>query len=283
MTDDFYDDDDTAEVERPRRKRRVGAVLLAFGVVVVLIGCGVIVNLARGVDHDTPSAAAQTRSAGPSSAPASSAPPPAPPSSAPPPPPPVVQETVEPPPIQHTTEPGCPPSRGPTQLGKATVKKYLDTAAGTAFWGTATKPAYADIRVPKRLLYAIAEQESGWQSSIKACDGGVGIMQIMPTTQTFVNGRFAKSYDCTKPTDNVMLGGNYLAWLIAYYGDQIAVQHGKTTANYNPTNNSELLKPVISAYNWGTVGVTANMGVFPNQQYVDDVMALMNGSHAGLY
>jgi hypothetical protein len=285
MDDELYEDDDTAEMERPQRKRRAGTIVLFVALAVVLVGCGVIVNLARGVDRDAPEAASRTRSANPSSeAPVAltqtSSAPPSPP---PPPPPVVVEETAEAPAPEHTTKPGCEPSRGPKQLEKSTVKGYLDKAAGTAYWGTGTKPAYADIRVPKRLLYAIAEQESGWQSSIKACDGGIGIMQIMPTTQTFVNYRFGKQYDCNKPTDNVNLGANYLAWLIAYYGDEIAKQHKKTTANYTVTGNLELLRPVISAYNWGTDGVAPNMGSFPNQQYVDNVLELMNGSHAGLY
>ncbi|HTJ40288.1 MAG TPA: lytic transglycosylase domain-containing protein [Dactylosporangium sp.] len=284
MDDDLYEDDDTAEQELPRRRRRGGAILLGVGLVVVLFGCGVIVNLARGVDRETPTASTsrQARATSEAAVAETSSAPPSPPP-APPPTTTAPIETVEAPAPEHTTKPGCEPSRGPKQLPKSTVKGYLDTAAGTHFWGTATKAAYADILVPKRLLYAIAEQESGWQSDIKACDGGIGIMQIMPTTQTFVNGRFAKNYDCKKPSENVTLGANYLAWLIAYYGDEIAKQHKKTTANYSATNNPELLKPVISAYNWGTDGVSPNMGTFPNQAYVDSVLELMNESNAGLY
>lgn len=282
MSYDFYEDDETAEFERPKAKRRAGAILLGVALAVVLVGCGTVATLLKGRDHDTPVASAtkdtwSTPTPAGSVAPTTEAPvavvtSAAPTSPAPSPsktkkkPSPKATETVQAPAHPHTTQPGCPPSRGPSQLAKSKVREYLDTASTTAFWGTATDPDYADIRVPVRLLYAVADQESGWQSSITACDGGVGIMQIMPTTQTFVNGRFATHWDRAKPSDNVMLGGNYLAWLIAYYGPKLGT--------YDMTQ-AKLLNAVISAYNWGTNGVDYAGGVYPNQQYVNNVRALM--------
>ncbi|MFG2044327.1 transglycosylase SLT domain-containing protein [Dactylosporangium sp. NPDC048998] len=293
MSYDFYEEDDTAEFERPRSKRRLGVILLSVAVAVVLAGCGVMATLVKGVDHDrAPAAANASKDAWSTPIASASAPPTteepaaltqtssAPPSRAPSPTKkPKSTEAVPAP--KHSTPPGCTPSKGPNQLPKATVKGYLDKAATTHFWGTKTKVEYADILVPQRLLYAIAEQESGWQSDIKACDGGLGLMQIMPSTQTSVNNRFGTGWDRTKPSDNVMLGANYLAWLIAYYGDKIAAQHG-TDASYD-ASNPELLKPVISAYNWGTVGVEPGMGAFPNGTYVQNVLYLMDHSRAGNY
>jgi hypothetical protein len=286
MNEDYFEDDDTAEHEALRRpRRRLGVVLLSVGVAVVLIGCGVIATLAKGVDRKP--AANGAKDAGTITVAASTAPSPtetpaapvvassAPPSRSPSPTKkPKATETVQAPAPRRSTPPGCEPSRGPNQLSKAKVKEYLDKAARTQFWGTATKPEYADIRVPTRLLYAIAEQESGWQSDIKACDGGLGLMQIMPNTQTFVNNRFGTSRDRAKASDNVMLGANYLAWLIAYYGDKVG--------GYD-TSNPDLLKAVISAYNWGTVGVEPGMSPYPNGVYVQNVLYLMQQSRAGNY
>ncbi|MEV8515636.1 transglycosylase SLT domain-containing protein [Dactylosporangium sp. NPDC051484] len=292
--DIFYEEDDAAEFEQPRSRRRLGVILLTSAMAVVLVGCGVMATLLKGVGHEraptasapkgspstpiastfapptteAPAALAETSSAPPSQAPSPSKKPKA-------------TEVAQAPAPNHSTPPGCAPSKGPNQLPKTTVKGYLDKAAATHFWGTKTKVEYADILVPKRLLYAIAEQESGWQSDIKACDGGLGLMQIMPNTQGSVNFRFGTTWDRTKPSDNVMLGANYLAWLIAYYGDRIATQHG-TTPSYDALN-PELLKPVISAYNWGTGGVEPGMGTFPNGTYVQNVLYLMDHSRAGNY
>lgn len=289
MSYESYDgDDDTAELPRRRRARRVGTILLGTGVVVVLIGCGAAVTLLKGSGHEPP-AASRSEADGWStpiasySAPASDAAAadvetsPAPPSRTPSPtrkPAPKATETVKPPAPRHTEKPGCAPSRGPDQLPKATVRGYLDKAATTHFWGTKTNPDFAPILVPQRLLYAIAEQESGWQSDIKACDGGLGLMQIMPSTQQFVNYRFGVSWDRTKPYDNVMLGANYLAWLIAYYAPLVGT--------YDMTD-AKLLNAVISAYNWGTDGVDWANQHYPNPDYVSSVRALMLGSHAGNY
>ncbi|MER7005742.1 transglycosylase SLT domain-containing protein [Dactylosporangium sp. NPDC000555] len=301
MSRDFQEEDDTAEFERPRSRRRLGVILLSVAVAVVLVGCGVVATLLKDVGHDrTPAAASASRDTPSKDTPSmpvessAFAPPTteapaalaekssAPPSRAPSPTKkPKATETTQAPAPAHSTPPGCTPSRGPDQLPKATVKGYLDKAATTHFWGTKTKVEYADILVPQRLLYAIAEQESGWQSDIKACDGGLGLMQVMPNTQKFVNDRFGTAWDRAKPSDNVMLGANYLAWLIAFYGDRIATQRG-TEASYD-ASNPELLKPVISAYNWGTGGVEPGMGAFPNGTYVQNVLYLMDRSRAGNY
>ncbi|GAA2370883.1 transglycosylase SLT domain-containing protein [Dactylosporangium salmoneum] len=299
MSYDFYEEDDTAELAPLKAKRHWGMILLGVAMAVVLVGCGVMATMLKGKGQDknpvaaapkeskdwatpvqsaapgvpTTEAPAALASSGPAKVPTTTKPPPSKK--------PTIVLTTQAPAPKHSTPAGCTPSRGPNQLAKADVRDLLDTAAGTAFWGTATKAEYADIRVPARLLYAIAEQESGWQSDIKACDGGLGLMQIMPTTQTFVNNRFGKSWDRTKPSGNVMCGANYLAWLIAYYGDKIAVKNN-ADANYDIATNAELLKPVISAYNWGTVGVEPG-GPYPNGTYVQNVVALMDHSRAGNY
>lgn len=296
MSYEPYGDDETAEFgaaqyRRSPVRRRLGVIVLSVAVGVVLIGCGTAVALMKGTDHDErPAAGASKAKDWAETLPAATSAPSqevaavtttsAAPSKAPSPtkttkkPSPKVTETVQPPAPPHTTQPGCAPSRGPNMLAKSVVRGYLETAATTQFWGTATDPDYAQIRVPKMLLFAVAEQESGWQSDIKACDGGIGLMQVMPTTQAFIKQRFAKSWDIGKPEQNVMCGANYLAWLIAYYGPKIGT--------YDMTD-TKLLGAVISAYNWGTVGVDYANAVYPNPNYVSSVRALMQGSHAGNY
>jgi hypothetical protein len=292
----YYGDDDTAEFgayeERPRRSRRLGVILLSVAIGVVLVGCGVLAAVIKSAGGPDGKPAAQQQ-AGDGSTPiaAYSSPPvtdvpvvvastttAAPTSKSPTPtkkptkkPSPKVTETVTPPAPPHNT---CTPVRGTNQLPKSDVRQFLDTAAATHFWGSKTDPDYEQILVPTRLLYAIAEQESGWQTDIKACDGGLGVMQVMPDTQKFVNTRFGTTWDYTKPQQNVMVGANYLAWLIAYYGPKLGT--------YDMTD-TKLLGAVISAYNWGTVGVDFAGGVYPNPQYVQNVRALMTASRAGNY
>ncbi|WP_330186186.1 lytic transglycosylase domain-containing protein [Dactylosporangium sp. AC04546] len=264
---------DTDEFPRPRRAaRRAGTVLLALGLAVVLIGCAVIVNLAKGVDRDEPSQAAATSAAvtpSPTESPSASP-------SPPPPPPPTEEETTEeaPPPPPKTTKPGCEPTYKGKQLAKSQVRTYLNTASKTKYWGTRAPAAEQAIRVPIRLLYAIADQESGWQSNIYACDKGVGVMQVMPDTETWMNQRFGTTYNIDVPADNVHLGAQYLAWLFSYYGAQLKAY--KSDGTYNLADPT-LLNGVIAAYNWGTAGVDPAKGKagIPNGQYVDNVKALM--------
>jgi soluble lytic murein transglycosylase-like protein len=145
------------------------------------------------------------------------------------------------------------------------VKDALATAAGTAFWSD--RPS---ITVPASLIDAIAWEESGWQSTIVACDGGIGTMQMMPDTATWMNNRFGTNFDVNTLSGNTMLGAEYIEWLIRYFGDYY----------YNGSydlSNQNLLDDVIAAYNAGpgAIDPTAGPSGIPNWQYVDNVEALM--------
>jgi soluble lytic murein transglycosylase-like protein len=170
-----------------------------------------------------------------------------------------------PPPPPKTTPPGCKPTYTGPVAPRATVRAALDTAAARTYWGS--KP---EIKVPVKLLYAVAWQESGWQSTIVACDGGIGTMQVMPATATWMNQRFGTGYDVHTLAGNTSLGAQYLAWLIRYFGD---VFFGET---YDLTNQA-LLDSVIAAYNVGPAAVDPTLGRpgIPNWNYVDNVEALM--------
>lgn len=289
----FYDDGDTAEQrwgaeeDRPRN-RRTGLIFLVGALVVVaLIAVGGLTVLVKGRDPVRTAAAAAepsrtpavpsveptevvvaATSAPPSPSPTRSATPskvPTKKSIAPP-----KQTALPPPPPKVTAKPGCVPEYKGEQLPKSTVRGYLDAAAEKQFWGSSTPAEVQAIRVPQRLMYGVADQESGWQSNIYACDGGIGVMQVMPNTETWMNQRFGTSWKIGTPKDNVMLGGQYLAWAIRYFGEQLGTFD---VMGADPT----LLNAVISAYNngAGAVDLTKGDAGITNWSYVNNVKALM--------
>ncbi|HEY4032411.1 MAG TPA: transglycosylase SLT domain-containing protein [Ktedonobacteraceae bacterium] len=107
--------------------------------------------------------------------------------------------------------------------------------------------------LPANLLMAIAWQESGWNQHVIAHDGGIGTMQIMPSTAQGLNRQVRGHYDPYKLQDNIELGAIYLHSLWQGF-------HGNQTK-------------VISAYNQGGWSVT-HQGI-SNWSYVRSVQALM--------
>ena len=272
-------------MQRGYRARLVVAGLLAALVVVGLAGCWF------GGSPRRTAAPVTITSDPPPSDPASASPSPI--QAAPPPPPttaasrprPRVSPSKKPtqvplPPPPHppgpkptTPAPGatCPTYSGPA-VPKATVRTALDAAAGTHFWPNSAP----SISVPKNLMYAEAWQESGWQATIVACDGGIGTMQIMPATATWMNQRFGTSYDVHTVSGNTMIGAEYLEWLVKYFGDVYYQGSYDLTVPADPGGVS-LLDAVVSAYNYGAGAVDPTKGRagVPNWWYVDDVEALM--------
>lgn len=195
------------------------------------------------------------------------APPPEPPSETPPPPPP-------------RYEGECIAAYDGEAVSRDQVAAALVAAASRTYWSSVP-----EIQVPEDLVRAVAWQESGWQSNVIACDGGVGLMQVMPDTATWMNGRFGQSYDINVYTDNAYLGATYLAWLTKYIGDA----HFGADYSLDPGRCADhldhcLLNAVIAAYNWGHGAVSPwdseleEWGelTIPNPRYVDNVRTLMN-------
>ncbi|MET8837670.1 lytic transglycosylase domain-containing protein [Micromonospora sp. NPDC004540] len=183
-------------------------------------------------------------------------------------------ETQVPPPPPKPPASGCEPSYRGTQATRSQVKSALSDAAARTYWPTSAP----DIKIPLTLLKATAWQESGWQSNIVACDGGIGLMQVMPATADWMNQRFGQSYDIDAYRDNAYLGGTYLAWLTKYIGDMYFEADYRLDASLCTSElNSCLLNAVIAAYNYGH-GAVAREGeplAIPNPQYVRNVRALM--------
>ncbi|GAB3220803.1 hypothetical protein GCM10027452_41360 [Micromonospora halotolerans] len=183
-------------------------------------------------------------------------------------------ETQVPPPPPKPPASGCQPSYRGTQATRSQVKSALSDAAARTYWPTSAP----DIKIPLALMKATAWQESGWQSNIVACDGGIGLMQVMPATADWMNQRFGQSYDIDAYRDNAYLGGTYLAWLTKYIGDMYFESDYRLDASLCTSElNSCLLNAVIAAYNYGH-GAVAREGeplAIPNPQYVRNVRALM--------
>jgi soluble lytic murein transglycosylase-like protein len=167
------------------------------------------------------------------------------------------------------SKPACPTYTGPA-AERATVQTALQTAGAHHYWDSTNPPAKQAITVPTNLMYAFAWQESGWQSTIVACDGGVGTMQIMPGTAAWMRQNLRVNYDVNTLSGNTMLGAVYLEWLIWYFGEAFF------GGNYD-LSNTALLDSVISAYNVGPAAVDPTKGDagIPNWQYVYNVKALM--------
>ncbi|MCG5467285.1 lytic transglycosylase domain-containing protein [Micromonospora sp. LAH09] len=183
-------------------------------------------------------------------------------------------ETQVPPAPPKPAPSSCKPTYKGTQASRAEVKAALTDAAGRTYWPTSAP----DIKVPLTLLKATAWQESGWQSNIYACDGGVGLMQVMPGTATWMNQRFEKSYEIDAYRDNAYLGATYLAWATKYIGDMyFESDYRLDPALCTAELNSCLINAVIAAYNFGH-GAVAQEGkplAIPNPSYVRNVRALM--------
>ncbi|MFI7593984.1 transglycosylase SLT domain-containing protein [Micromonospora sp. NPDC049359] len=183
-------------------------------------------------------------------------------------------ETKVPPAPPKPASSSCKPSYKGTQASRADVKTALSAAAARTYWPSSAP----DLKIPLNLLKATAWQESGWQSNIYACDGGVGLMQVMPATATWMNQRFDQSYDIAAYQDNAYLGANYLAWLTKYIGDMYFESDFRLDADLCTAElDSCLLNAVIAAYNFGH-GAVAQEGeplAIPNPSYVRNVRALM--------
>lgn len=192
-----------------------------------------------------------------------------------------------PPPPQPAPPPAekeCPYKEG-TDASPATVKSALTTAASTRFWsrqGIYGSPYSAEseaITVPLNLMKAVAWQESGWQSAIIACDGGIGTMQIMPATADWMNTRFNMDPDLDPHTleGNAKIGAALLEWEIKYFGDvYFDGDYTLDPADCADETSPCLLNAIIASYNYGYGAVDTDNGiVIPNPSYVRAVRALM--------
>jgi len=262
----------------PRLARPVAVLLL-----VVVAGCG----FAGGKDNDPALAGAQPTASEPEN---------------------IVDpvETDEPTPESATTSPSKSAKAGPKatkatptgdpnnfqlpecahregkQVSKARAKAALTAAAARTYWpGSAP-----ELKVPRRLVLATAWHESGWQSNIVNCDGGLGLLQVMPDTEAFINQRFEKAYDSADYRQNAVLGANYLAWLTKAFGDAyFKGRYDLSPARCKTHASMCLLNLVIAGYNVGRGPVDEGYAAkrLPNPEYVDVVRSLMKSCYCDRY
>ena len=170
----------------------------------------------------------------------------------------------------------CPYHEG-TDASKASVGAALTSAANRVFYSAAGP-------LDLKLIKAVAWQESGWQSTIMACDGGIGTMQVMSNTVTWMNDKFGTDFNAHTLTGNTMIGSAYLQWLVKYFGDVYFDSNYKLSADDCASGDPAvpdyktpcLLNAVIASYNYGFGAVDTDNGiVIPNPQYVSNVRALM--------
>lgn len=160
----------------------------------------------------------------------------------------------------------------PVSMSK--VKAALKDASGRVYW-THEAP---QLKLNYPLVKGVSYMESGWQSNIHNCDGGTGIMQVMPDTVAFVNQRFGLTYDVSDYKQNALAGANYLAWLTRHAGDlYFGGKYDLSPGRCKTSTSWCLLNLVISGYNAGQ-GAIEEAGAtktLPNPQYVSTVRALM--------
>ena len=151
---------------------------------------------------------------------------------------------------------GRPASRYvPGILANGTVRWYAyDALEGSNAYqvDALLRQAAAFYGLSANLVIAIARQESGFRQHVIATDGGIGVMQIMPSTASWINTMTGTERDPYKLRDNIFMGVFYIRML----GD---------TFHWNTVK-------LISAYNEGPWAV-AHQGVM-NWGYVNNVLSM---------
>jgi hypothetical protein len=175
------------------------------------------------------------------------------------------------------------PTPGPCQSGGAPyyVTPTATPSAGTIAQAIANAANRNGISVP--LQEAIAWQESGWQENIVACDGGIGLMQLMPDTVTWLNNHYGVNDNPYDLSGNAGLGAGYIAYYYNYYTDPATC--GKSGCNWDTIwpgdkNGVTIRDIVISVYNEGA-GTMKNYGII-NWNYVEDVLTFYHNRYGGV-
>jgi hypothetical protein len=194
-----------------------------------------------------------------------------------------IQATLPPvhPPVTPPTSPSpgasCPTFSGPV-AAHADVAAAMSSAAGRSYHPvlSVTDSNPPAITLPGTVLDAVGWEESGWQSTIVSCDGGVGTMQVMSDTASWMNGNYGTSCDFHTLSGNVCVGAELIAWLTRYFGDKYF--NGDYHLATDP-NKLVLIDLVISGYQQGPYNVDAALakpnGTLPNWWYVNAVEAFL--------
>jgi soluble lytic murein transglycosylase len=111
--------------------------------------------------------------------------------------------------------------------------RYLELSFPTPFLSSFEKYS-ANNSIDKSYALAISRQESRFNYSVIAFDGGVGLMQIMPQTAAYIAKKTgAKNCYHQTPDCNIKFGSWYLGNLYSKFGDNLIY----STAAYNAGPN----------------------------------------------
>ncbi|WP_249997925.1 transglycosylase SLT domain-containing protein [Actinoplanes sp. M2I2] len=260
------------------RGRKLGAAVAAL---LMVTGCGLV----GGKDDEVaaPVAAEVSETPGETADPVAEEPTPEPevttskparkPSKRPTSKPPAAAEPTQP--VFWSELPACARRDKTKPVPRKTVKKALKAASARVYWRTEAPT----LKLNYPLVKAIAWQESGWQTNIHNCDGGTGVMQVMPDTVDMINNRFGLQYDAQNYKDNAFVGANYIAWFTRWAGQNYFKENYNLSPGKCKSHTSWcLLNVVISGYNAGQGGIeaAAESRTLPNPQYVAAVRSLMN-------
>ena len=135
--------------------------------------------------------------------------------------------------------------RDPNRV-RAGMELTIPDAAGTSTSGGAANP---DVRRRVGALLrdtaaaygwrpavpqGLAMVESGWNNGVVSNRGAVGIMQILPATEAWLEDHVLdRELDLTNPADNVEAGIAYLDWLYAHLGRDVDLTLAAYYEGYN--------------------------------------------------
>jgi len=93
------------------------------------------------------------------------------------------------------------------------------------------------------LIIALIKVESNFREKAVSRAGAIGLMQLLPSTAAWICQRsgFSRDIDITSPVDNIVVGIEYLRYLIDLYDGNIEL--------------------ALRAYNWGPARVTQQSDV----------------------
>jgi soluble lytic murein transglycosylase-like protein len=129
----------------------------------------------------------------------------------------------------------------------------VSPASQTSVGGLLTSAAQT-YGVDPALVKAVAWQESGWQMVV-ARDGGIGVMQLMPATATWVGpDLLGRTIDPYSLQDNIQAGVALLASYLRQYGGNV--------------------QSALAAYNEGPQNVARGIVLPSTAQYIASVLAL---------
>lgn len=123
--------------------------------------------------------------------------------------------------------------------------------------------------IEPELVFAIIKTESSFNKNKVSSKGAIGLMQIMPSTATYVSQLYfdSKEFDLYNPNHNLLIGVTYLNYLFAKF------ENKKTALSAYNAGEGRVFTWLLSA-EYSTDGKTLNAIPFKEtKSYVDKVLS----------